>query len=174
LTKQYLPLGEVVGTHGLRGELRVNPLCDGADFARQFGVVFRDEAGTDAVRLLRVREHKNVLLFVLDGVESVEQAEKLRGTTLWFRRADASLEPGAVFIVELLGCSALDADSGADLGVITDVTPMPANDLWHITDGQGREALFPAVADMIAEIDTLGGVVRIRPVDGIFGEALCE
>jgi 16S rRNA processing protein RimM len=168
LTKQYLPLGEVVGTHGLRGELRVKPLCDGTEFAQQFRQLFRDESGTDAVRLLRVREHKNVLLFVLDGVESVEQAEALRGETLWFRREDAQLDTGTVFIAELLGCSVLDADSGAALGTITNVTPMPANDIWHITDGQGRELLFPAVSPMIDRIDTAEGVVYLRPVAGIF------
>ncbi|MDR1410253.1 MAG: ribosome maturation factor RimM [Oscillospiraceae bacterium] len=168
MTKQYLPLGEVVGAHGLRGELRVKPLCDGAEFAKQFKVLFLSNSGTNAVRLLRVREHKNVLLFVLDGVESIGQAEAMRGRKLWFCRADAELAEGAVFIVELLGCTAVDADTGAVYGTIADVTSMPANDVWHINTPDGGEALFPAVAEMIAEIDTMSGIARLRPIAGIF------
>jgi len=168
LTKAFLPLGEVVGTHGLRGELRVMPLCDGVDFASQFDFLYWDELETSSVRVLRVREHKNVLLFVLDGVESVGAAEALRGRRLWFRREEAELDDGEVFIAELIGCSAVDADSGAVYGTVTDVTALPANDVWHIVDAQGAEHLFPAVAEMIEEIDTVNGVVKIRPIEGIF------
>ena len=161
-------MGEVVGTHGLRGELRVKPMCDGVDFANRFDVLYWSERGTSSVRVLRVREHKNVLLFVLDGVDNVNAAETLRGRTLWFRRDEAQLDEGEVFIVELVGCSAIDADSAAVYGTITEVSPMPANDVWHIADEQGREVLFPAVAAMIDVIDTANGVVKIRPIEGIF------
>jgi 16S rRNA processing protein RimM len=168
LTKRFLPLGEVVGTHGLRGELRVKPLCNGVDFARRFSVIYWDENGEEPVSPVSVRQHKNVLLFVLQGITSLEQAEKLRGRRLWFRRQDVELESGEAFVAELLGCKALDADTGEEYGVVTEVTPLPANDVWHIRGKGGKEYLFPAVAAMLAEIDTAGGVVRLRPIGGIF------
>jgi 16S rRNA processing protein RimM len=107
---------------------------------------------------------------VLGGIESIEEAERLRGRKLWFKRSDARLDDGEAFIAELLECSVIDAESGNFYGTITEVTPMPANDVWHITDERGREVLFPAVKDMIEEIDTQGGTVKIRPVKGIFFE----
>jgi 16S rRNA processing protein RimM len=168
LTKAYLPLGLVVGTHGVRGELRVQPQCDGAQFARQFATLYWSADGNEAVRVKNIREHKNVLLFVLSGVESVAAAEALRGRTLWFCRADAKLEEDAVFIAELIGCAAVHADTGEPLGTITDVEQYPANDIWHIVPPGGGEVLFPAVASMIAQIDTPAGVVRLRPIAGLF------
>ena len=165
----FLPLGEIVGTHGLRGELRVKPFCDGADFARQFKTLYWDEAGKIPVTPRSVRQHKNVLLFVLEGVNHINDAEKLRGRTLWFFRDDAKLDEDEVFVAELVGCSVVDADTGRLYGTVAQVESLPANDVWYIEDALGNEYLFPAVSVMIDQIDTQQRLARIRPIEGIFG-----
>ena len=91
MKKDYLELGQIVGTHGVRGEVRVNPWCDGPEFAKQFKTLYYDAAGTQPVKVLACRPHGNVVLMKLEGVETVEQANLLRSKVLYIARKDANL-----------------------------------------------------------------------------------
>ncbi len=82
MIKPYLELGKVVGTHGVRGELRVNPWCDTPDFARRFKTLYWDKNGEKPVTVLSCRPHGNIVLLRLEGVESMEAAQALRGRML--------------------------------------------------------------------------------------------
>ena len=68
-----------------------------------------------------------------------------------------------------MGCEVTDADSGAILGKITDVSATGANDLWHIRK-DGREYLVPAIEQVIVSVDTEAGAVVLRPLKGIFDD----
>mgnify|MGYP002228434188 CR=1 FL=1 len=68
------------------------------------------------------RAQKNMTLLKLKGIETIEEAVKLRGKTLYIRRADAKLEEGDYFIQELIGLSVVDRDTGRVYGTLTDVS----------------------------------------------------
>lgn len=173
MIKEYLELGQIVGTHGVRGELRVNPWCDGADFAKKFKTVYYDKRGENSVKVLSCREHGNVMLMRLSGVESVEAADGLRNKILYIKRSDARLPEGTWFIEELIGCTVYDADdSSVVYGKITDVSLTGANDVWHITDEKGREYLIPAIKDVVIKTDVAADTVVIRPLKGIFDDEI--
>jgi len=169
LIKEYLEIGKIVGTHGLRGELRVDPWCDGADFFKGFQTLYFEDNGSKPVRLLSARGHGNIVLLCLAGVESVEQAQALRGKLLYFRRAEATLPPGKNFIAELVGCAVRDADDETlCYGTLTDVLQTGANDVWQITARDGKNYLVPAIADVVMQVDVEKEIVHIRPLKGIF------
>ena len=86
MKKQFLEAGRIVGTHGVRGEMRVEPWCDSADFLKKVKTLYFDGGKTDA-GLLSSRVHKSLLLVRLKGVESATQADLYRGKIL--RRAPA-------------------------------------------------------------------------------------
>ena len=169
MIQDYLELGTIVGTHGLKGELRVHPACDSPDFLCQFPLVYFDGAGERPVKVLGARKHKNVTLLLLEGTDTIEAAQALKNQTLYFRRADARLEEGQFFIAELLGCAVYDAgDPALCYGELCGVTQTGANDVWHIRTPQGGEVLIPAIPDVVGEVDAAAGRIAITPLPGLF------
>lgn len=171
MIKNFLEIGEIVGTHGLRGELRVNPCCDSPDFFKRFKTLYYDSNGSCAVGVKAVRPHGNIVLLKLDNIDTVEAAQALRGKMLYMKRADAKLPDGTYFIAELIGCKVYDADNSEKLyGTLTDVSPTGANDVWHITSSDNKEYLIPAIPDVVINTDVANEVIIIRPLRGIFDD----
>ena len=171
MIKSFLPLGKIVGTHGVRGEIKIDPWCDGPDFARQFKTVYFRSNGDDPIAVVSVRSHKNQILMLLDGVTDIDKAETLRNKMLYFKRSDVALSPGTWFIEELIGCEALDADApDKRYGRLTDVLKTGANDVWQITDDAGKDYLLPAIKEVAVGADVADGKVYIRPLKGIFDD----
>lgn len=171
MIKDYLELGQIVGIHGIRGEMRINPWCDSPDFARGFKTVYFTADENNPVKVLACRPHGNIILMKLDGIDTVEKAEKLRNKVLYIRRADANLKDGVWFIEELIGCDVFDVDNNTLYGKITDVSETGANDVWHITNDEGKEFLIPSIKEVVIEVDVKENFVRIRPLKGIFDDA---
>ncbi len=171
MIKEYLELGEIVGTHGIRGELRVNPWCDSPEFAAKFKTLYFDSNGGCAVQVKSARPHGNIVLLAIKDVDTVEAAQKLRGKILYMKRSDARLPKGSYFIAELIGCTVYDADEPEKVyGTLSDVSATGANDVWHIKDENGKEYLIPAIADVCVETDVAENRVVIRPLKGIFDD----
>ena len=169
MLKKYLEAGKIVGTHGVKGMLRVQFWCDTADFLRQFKTVYTDKNGEHKLTVKSVAPHGNVVLMAIDGIDTVEKAESLRGKVLFIDRNDANLPDGRYFIDDLLGCTVFDADSGAVLGTLSDVSETGANDVWHIKNGE-KEYLVPVIADVVVEVNPEDEKITIRPLKGIFDD----
>ena len=168
MIQDFLEIGTIVGTHGIHGELRVNPACDSPEFFAGFDVLYFDAQGRNPVRVLGARANKNIALLRLEGVASMEAAQALRNKTLFFRRADARLEEGRYFIAELLDCEVFDADDpGLRYGVICDVSQTGANDVWHVKTPGGREILIPVIDDVVKAVDVAKGRVEIHMLPGL-------
>lgn len=156
-----------MNTHGVRGELVLEPWADSPEFLRGVKRFWFDEGKTDA-GLCGSRIHKSRLLLKLRGVGTVEQAEALRGKVLYLCRDDVALEPGAHFLQDLLGLRAVDGNTGQEYGILREVIPTGANDVYRIVDKDGGEYLFPAVPHMIRRIAPEEGVIELLPIPGIF------
>ena len=117
--------------------------------------------------MLSAKPHGNVVLMSLAGVDSIEEAEKLRGKVIYIKRSVVKLPEGRYFISDILNCSVFDADTNEPVGVLADVTETGANDVWHIKNGE-KEYLVPAIADVIVEVDPKAEKIVIRPLKGIF------
>lgn len=167
MRKPYLEAGRIVGAHGVRGEMRLEPWCDSPEFLTPLTRLFLDGGGRESLSV-RVRPHGRLALVQAEGVDTLEAAERLRGRVLYLAREDVNLG-SRWFVQDLIGLRVFDADSGAPLGAITDVSATGANDVWHI-DHFGREALIPAVPDVIVSVDLDEGEVRIRPMKGLFDD----
>ena len=72
---EYLEAGEIVTTHGVRGEMRVNPWCDTPSFLKKFKKLYLDEKGEKSLDIKSAREHGNVALIVAEGIDTVEKAD---------------------------------------------------------------------------------------------------
>ena len=170
MIKEYLDIGQIVGTHGVRGEMRVNPRCDTPDFIKQFKTLYFDKKGEKSVKVTACRTHGNLALIKIDGVDTVEAANALRNKVLYMKRADAKLKEGSYFIAELEDCTVVDVDDESIVyGVLTQVSETGANDVWHIKK-DGKEYLIPAIPPVVIDVDVVTGVIKIRPLKGIFDD----
>ena len=167
MKKQYLETGKIVGTHGVKGMVRVQPWSDSPEFLAGFKHFYTDENGDGELCATAVRPHGNVVLIAFKGIGTIEQAEALRNKVLYINRKDTSLPEGRYFIDDLIGCTVLDADSGEELGLLTEVSATGANDVWHITKNE-KEYLVPAIDGVIVSVDTEQEKIVIRPLKGIF------
>ena len=166
--KPYLEAGQVVGTHGVRGELRVQPWCDSPEVFCRLKRVYLSADGSGEVKVT-CRAHKNIALVKMDGVDTIPDAELLRGIVLYLAREDYKLPEGRYFIQDIIGLSVVDADTGETYGEITDVSETGANDVYHMRRN-GREVLIPAVPSIVCEVDVDGGRIKITPIKGLLDD----
>ncbi len=167
MKKRFLECGKIVATHGLRGEVKVLPWCDGPEALVPIKTFYLD-GGNTPKRAERCRIQKNMVLLKLEGVDTPEAAQALRGRVLWLDREEDTLEEGQYYIQDLIGLSVEDAETGERYGTLRDVTETGANDVYHVAFPDGRVQLVPAIPQVIAKIDIDGGKMLIRPLEGLF------
>ena len=161
MDKRFLEAGEVVGTHGIQGEVKILPWADGPEFLLGFKTLYLN-GKPYAVRSSRV--HKTCVLARLEGVDTPEQATLLRKQVVTVDRTGVKLPDGAVFIADLIGCRALD-DDGSEFGKITDVLTMPSSDVYVI---KGEKTyMIPAVKAFVREVNVAEGFVRVHLIEGM-------
>ena len=166
MKKEFLEIGKFVGTHGVRGMVRIQPWSDDGTFLTQFKKFYL-ENGKTKIEMSKITPHGNVVIAQVKGIDTIEDAEKLREKVLYIKRDDARLPEGRYFISDILGCTVIDADSRTVLGELCDVTETGANDVWHIKKDE-KEYLVPAIADVIVDVNPENNLVVIRPLKGIF------
>lgn len=161
MDKRFLEAGEVVGTHGIQGEIKILPWADGPEFLLGFKTLYLN-GKPYAVRSSRV--HKTCVLARLEGVDTPEQATLLRKQVVTVDRTGVKLPDGAVFIADLIGCRALD-DDGNEFGKITDVLTMPSSDVY-VVKGE-KTYMIPAVKAFVREVNVAEGFVRLHLIEGM-------
>lgn len=167
--KQFLETGKITGTHGLRGEVRVQPWADSPAFLSEFDTLYLD-GGAQKLEITSARVQKQMLIMKIKGVDTIDDADRLRGKVLYLDRDDVELDEGAYFVQDLIGLTVLDDDTGERLGVLSDVSETGANDVYHIRDDSGRETLIPAIPDVVREVSLKDGTMRIFKMKGLFDE----
>ena len=159
--KEFLDCGQIVNTHGVRGEVRIVPWADSPEFLCQFSTLYIDGAPR---RVLSGRVHKGSVIAKLDGVDTVEEAMLLRDKTVQIRRADARLPEGAFFLADVIGLKVVD-ERGEVLGTLKEVLS-PSVQQVYVVEGE-REILIPAVPEFILETNIAGGYLKVRLIEGM-------
>ena len=164
--KKYIETGKIVATFGVRGELKVEPWSDTPEVLLSFDVLYLQD-GT-CLRVKSARVHKRQVLFHFETYDTVEQAQSLLRQIVYFDRDDIELPDGSYFVQDLIGLAVVDADTGVCYGHITEVRQTGANDVYFVKNDEGREILIPAIPQVVIETDPVGGVMQIRPLEGLF------
>lgn len=160
-----IPVGRIVNTHGVRGEVRVLPFEDNPAFLLRFHTFYLHGA---PVRVESARVHKNFALLRLAGVEDMDAAAALKGVELSIDRADAPDVP--FFDAELPGMEVFDAATGESLGTLTKVETYPASKVYTVKGA--HTYLVPAVPDaFIVSVDVDRNRMEIRVWEGLAQDA---
>lgn len=154
----YIEAGEIVTTHGVRGEVKVLSWLDSPEMLCEFDrcQIEGKEYAMDAVRV-----QKTCNLVKLRGVDTMEDAQKLRGKTMELYREDISDE--LIFAAELVDVEVY-AD-GACIGKIKEVLDYPGNSVY-VVQGE-REYLIPAVKEFILSTDLEKNQMQVKLLKGM-------
>lgn len=169
MRKEFLEIGKIVGTHGVRGMVRIQPWCDGIGFLKGVKNYFTDENGKNVLSCEKIAENGNVFIAKFSGIEAIEQAEAYRGKILYISRNDVKLEKGRYFIQDIIDCTVFDAENGEEYGIVSDVSSTGANDVWHIKRND-REYLIPVIPPVVKDVDIEAGIIKIIALKGIFDD----
>ncbi len=167
MLKQFIDTGRIVGTHGIRGEMRLEVWADSPQFLSGIKQLYLSDKGENAFSVVAARPHKNICILKVKGVDTIEEAEKYRGKVVYINRADKRLEKGRYYIQDLIGCRVFDENSGREYGIISEVSQTGANDVWHIKSGE-KEYLIPVIPQVVKSVNVEEEIVKITPLRGIF------
>ena len=151
--QKKLEVGQIVNTHGIKGEIKVVPFTDDISrFDKLKKVYVKTKKESKLYQIEGVRYHKNMVLLKLQGIDNPEQAELLKNSFLEIDREDAvPLKEGTYFIADLIGLEVY-TDEGKLLGKVDDIYNTGANDIYVVKDELGKTVLLPGIKDVIKQV----------------------
>jgi 16S rRNA processing protein RimM len=163
----YLECGKIVNTHGIKGEVKVEPWCDSPEaFAALPRVFLKNGQEFSCYRMVRSSIFKQLVIAGLEGISDIDSAAGLKGQTLYAAREDFHLKEGACFIADLIGLPVIDDVTGAEYGKLREVINRGASDIYVIDTPNG-ERMMPAVKEFVKRVDDQNGIF-IVPIEGMF------
>ena len=165
---EFLRIGVVTSPHGVRGEVRVYPTTDELSRFSEVGTLLLEKEGVRSLRTIEsVKQLKGMVALKLSGIDSVEEAEKIRNADLLIRRDQSSpLKEGQYFIGDLLDLLAVRED-GTEVGTVEDVLKTGANSVLVIKKKDGKELLLPVIPDCVLSVDSDEGIMTIHVLPGL-------
>lgn len=153
MIQEYLEVGKIVNTHGIKGEIKVIPLTDDPQRFKKLKKVFIDKAGSiEKVSIEDVKFQKNTVILKLKGIDDLTTAETLKDLYLKVDRQDAiKLPKDSFFVCDLIGCEVFD-EKGKSLGILKDILKTGSNDVYSVGRENEKEILIPALKSVVKEI----------------------
>ncbi|MBQ8408969.1 MAG: 16S rRNA processing protein RimM [Clostridia bacterium] len=167
--KKYLECAVIINTHGVRGDVKLESLCDSPEVLASLERVFVQENGRyREIEVLHASVFKQFVLASLDGVDDMDKAAAMKGTMLYAAREDFELEEGDFFIADLIGLPVIDNLNGTVYGKIKDVINRGASDIYVITTPSG-ERMMPVVEEFVKKVDLDNGVF-VETIPGLLSD----
>lgn len=166
--EKYLEIGQIVNTFGIKGQVKIVPFTDDItrfDELKEIYVEKKNEL--KLFQIEQVNYKKNMVILKLKGIETVEEAEKIRNCYLKIDRKDAKKLPkDTYFIVDLLGLDVY-TDEGKLLGKVDDIYNAGSSDIYVVKDELGKQILLPAIKDVLKEVDLENQKIIVHLIKGL-------
>ena len=171
MKQTYLEGGRICTSHGVKGLVKVEHLCDSPKVLLSVKrIYFKERDGSFTERaVLSCSVMGQFLLMGIDGINSREDAIAYRSRSFYLNREDIPLADGAMFIADMVGLPVYHAESGESLGTLSEVNEVAGRRIYYVSY-QGREVLIPDVPEFIKEISEERGM-RVLPIPGLFDMA---
>ncbi len=168
ISGEYVRIGVITGTHGLKGAVRFRPdNVDSTALEPGMRVILEGPRGRETHRIVEVTSlgHRGLRIVFADVCEA-DASAALKGCALLMDAKDLPApEPGEFYHFQALGCEVVTLD-GRRLGNVAEILPTGANDVMVVRDG-AREILVPVIADVVQSIDLEARRVTIDPIPGL-------
>ena len=167
--EKQLQAGVITSTHGIRGEVKVFPTTDDAQYFRELKKVYLD-TGKEQIPLEieHVKFFKQFAILKFKGIDNINDIEKYKGKSLMIDREDASpLGEYEYYIGDMIGMDVYTDDPAEHFGVLRDVLETGANDVYIIDSDRHGEVLVPAIRQCILRVDTEKNEMHIHLMEGL-------
>ena len=159
--QEYLLIGEITKPQGVRGELKLRPItCDPGRFDGLKTAYVKDGEGYRPVSISVRKADADAVYLRMDGVETRNDAELMRGTALYIDRAHAvQLDEDSTFLCDLIGLRGVCTD-GSEVGKLIEVMQPGGNDVYVFKGAKG-EVQVPALKSVVMNVDLSDGVMLL-------------
>ncbi len=166
--QEYFEIGQIVNTFGIKGEVKVKPYTDDIQqFKKLKTILVEKNKVTTEMKIVEAKFHKEMVLLKLEGVDDMNEAEKLKGASIKIHRKDArKLDEDEYFIADILG-SDVYTDTGSYLGKVDDIYNSGAQDIYVVKDELGKQILLPSIKEVILDIDIEKQKVTVHLLKGL-------
>ena len=167
--EQFLQVGVISSTHGIRGEVKVFPTTDDPMRFKKLKKVLLD-TGRERVELevQSVRFFKQFAIVKFKGIDNINDIEKYKGKGIFVPREDAvPLDEDEYYIADLIGMEVFTEDG--HFGVVKDVIETGANEVYIIESDEHGEVLIPAIRQCVLDVNVEEKKMKIRLMDGLIG-----
>ncbi len=166
--EDFLKVGVISSTHGIRGEVKVFPTTDDKERFLDLDSVILDTGRERMVlKIEGVKFFKQFAILKFQGIDNINDIEKYKGRSLWISREQAvPLEEDEYYIADLIGMEVFLED-GSYFGQMKDVIETGANDVYVVESTQGQEVLLPAIRECILEVDVAKNRMTIHLMKGL-------
>lgn len=168
---EWLLVGKIVNTHGIRGEIKVVSQTDFPEerFARDNELVMENpETGQRITVVIQgARLHKNMYIVKIKDLDDINVAEKYKGWSLKVSKADlGELDEGEYYHYEIIGCKVV-TEEGEELGTVTEILVPGANDVWVVQPAKGKQLLIPVIDEVVLDVDVESKKIIVRLMEGL-------
>lgn len=166
--ENYLQVGAITSTHGIRGEVKVFPTTDDPERFKKLKQVILDTGRErKELEIEGVKFFKQFVILKFKGIDNINDIEKYKGKNLFVSREHAvKLEKDEYFIADLIGMQVILED-GSLFGKLTDVLQTGANDVYCVETDQHGEVLLPAIGECIKNVDVEKGEMTVHILQGL-------
>ena len=167
--EQFLQVGVISSTHGIRGEVKVFPTTDDPMRFKKLKKVLLD-TGRERLELevQSVRFFKQFAIVKFKGIDNINDIERYKGKGLFVPREDAvPLDEDEYYIADLIGMEVFTEDG--HFGVVKDVIETGANEVYIIESDEHGEVLIPAIRQCVLDVNVEEKKMKIRLMDGLIG-----
>ncbi len=166
--EDYLRVGVISSTHGIKGEVKVFPTTDDMERFKQLKQVFLDtKKEYKELEIAGVKFFKQWAILKFKGIDNINDIEKYKGCDLLVTRENAvKLQEDEFFICDILD-SVVVTEEGEELGVLTDVLSTGANDVYVVTTKEKKEILLPSIKECIIDVDVENKKILVHLMPGL-------
>lgn len=161
---EFIEIGQIVNTHGIKGEVKLNPWTDDINDLLDLDVFYEKDGKPLEVQNSRI--HKNVLIIKFRDISTMNDAEKMKGKTLYTEKTP--LPEGRYYIKDLIGLDVIE--NGEKLGVLTDVFNTGANDIYEVKTPDGKRIYLPVIDGVIGDVNLDEKTMEVTIPDGLLDD----
>lgn len=171
---EYLNVGKIVNTHGIRGEVRVISQTDFPEERYKKSAkltLFREGKQPLVLVIASHRKHKNFDLLTFEGYPNINDVEVFRNGILKVAEEDLTdLEENAFYYYEIIGLPVID-ENGQELGKVKEILSPGANDVWVVQRKGQKDALIPYIESVVKKIDLENEEIHVEIPEGLLDDA---
>ena len=162
-----LEIGKIVNTHGIRGEVKIQPWCDEPELFDELEYLFIEG---EKYNIVRNRFHKTCQIVQLENVNNIDDAERFKNKIVYINRDALELPEGRYYIADIEGLTVKE-QNGRILGVVDEIIKTGSNDVYSLKDTFNKKpVLIPVIEGVVLERNIDGGYIVVKLPKGLIDD----